>query len=122
MGFPATISDWEEVRVVLERLLHTFLASGSEALLPCLGADQPPEPDVLTWGMTKIWIAPAAGFTPGERDYIRGELDMFFSTLPTVAEGFQLKVWRGGQRMVVFGGDLGTGGGCDWARRSLWMI
>jgi hypothetical protein len=51
---------------------------------------------VLTWGMTKTRIAPAAGFTPGERDYIRRELDMFFSTLPTVAEGFQLKIWRGG--------------------------
>ena len=24
------------------------------------------------------------------------ELDMFFSTYPTVAEGFQLKTWRGG--------------------------
>jgi hypothetical protein len=35
-------------------------------------------------------------FTPPERDYIRRELDMFFSTLPTVAEGFQLKTWRGG--------------------------
>jgi hypothetical protein len=40
--------------------------------------------------------APVAGFTPGERDYIRRELDMYFSTLPTVAEGFQLKSWRGG--------------------------
>ena len=30
-------------------------------------------------------------FTPGERDYIRRELDMFFSTYPSVAEGFQLK-------------------------------
>jgi hypothetical protein len=38
----------------------------------------------------------ASTFTPGERDYIRRELDMFFSTLPSVAEGFQLKVWRGG--------------------------
>ena len=37
-----------------------------------------------------------AGFTPGERDYIRHELDQFFSTLPSVAEGFQLKTWRGG--------------------------
>jgi hypothetical protein len=37
-----------------------------------------------------------AGFTAGERDYIRRELDMFFSTLPTVAEGFQLKTWRSG--------------------------
>ena len=40
--------------------------------------------------------APATGFSPGERDYIRRELDMFFSTLPIVAEGFQLKLWRGG--------------------------
>ena len=31
-----------------------------------------------------------------ERDYIRRELDMFFSTLPSVAEGFQLRTWRGG--------------------------
>jgi hypothetical protein len=38
----------------------------------------------------------AADFTPGERAYIRSQLDRFFSTLPTVAEGFQLKVWRGG--------------------------
>jgi hypothetical protein len=33
---------------------------------------------------------------PAERDYVRRELDMFFSTYPTVAEGFQLKTWRGG--------------------------
>jgi 2-hydroxychromene-2-carboxylate isomerase len=37
-----------------------------------------------------------AGFTSGERDYIRRELDIFFSTLPSVAEGFHLKNWRGG--------------------------
>jgi hypothetical protein len=37
-----------------------------------------------------------ADFTPIERTYIRSQLDRFFSTLPTVAEGFQLKVWRGG--------------------------
>ncbi len=37
-----------------------------------------------------------APFTPAERDYIRRELDMFFSTLPSVAEGFHLKTWRGG--------------------------
>ena len=37
-----------------------------------------------------------AGFTSGERDYIRRELDMVFSTLPSVAEGFHLKNWRGG--------------------------
>jgi hypothetical protein len=39
---------------------------------------------------------PATGFTSSERNYIRRELDMFFSTLPTVADGFQLKLWRGG--------------------------
>ncbi len=37
-----------------------------------------------------------AGFTPAEREYIRRELDMFFSTLPSVAEGFHLRIWRGG--------------------------
>jgi hypothetical protein len=36
------------------------------------------------------------GLSAGERDYIRRELDMFFSTFPTVAEGFMLKSWRGG--------------------------
>ncbi len=43
-------------------------------------------------------IADPAVFTPGERDYIRRELDQFFSTLPSVAEGFQLRTWRGGPR------------------------
>ncbi len=37
-----------------------------------------------------------APFTPAERDYVRRELDLFFSTLPSVAEGFHLKTWRGG--------------------------
>src|SRR5258708_14179677 len=41
-------------------------------------------------------LATAVTFTSAERDYIRRELDMFFSTYPTVAEGFQLKTWRGG--------------------------
>ena len=36
------------------------------------------------------------GFTAAERDFIRRELDMFFSTLPRVADGFQLRSWRGG--------------------------
>jgi len=40
--------------------------------------------------------ASATTLTAAERDYIRRELDMFFSTLPTVAGGFQLKTWRGG--------------------------
>ena len=37
-----------------------------------------------------------ADLTPAEREYIRRELDQFFSTLPSVAEGFQLRTWRGG--------------------------
>jgi len=37
-----------------------------------------------------------AGFTAAERDFIRREPDMFFSTFPRVADGFQLKTWRGG--------------------------
>ena len=50
---------------------------------------------VLFRVMSKTPTATTA-FTPGEREYIRRELDMFFSTYPTVAEGFQLKTWRGG--------------------------
>jgi hypothetical protein len=50
---------------------------------------------VLAYAMSKSLTATTT-FTPGERDYIRRELDMFFSTYPTVAEGFQLKTWRGG--------------------------
>ncbi len=46
--------------------------------------------------MTKDGIGSNTDFTAPERDYIRRELDMFFSTLPTVAEGFRLKTWRGG--------------------------
>jgi hypothetical protein len=46
--------------------------------------------------MSKSQDRMIAGFTSGERDYIRRELDMVFSTLPSVAEGFQLKTWRGG--------------------------
>jgi len=41
--------------------------------------------------MNKDAIGPSTDFTAPERDYIRRELDMFFSTLPTVAEGFHLK-------------------------------
>jgi len=46
--------------------------------------------------MTKTQSGAVAGFTARERDYIRRELDMFFSTYPRVADGFQLKTWRGG--------------------------
>jgi hypothetical protein len=41
--------------------------------------------------ITRSKTALIAGFTSGEREYIRRELDQFFSTLPTVAEGFLLK-------------------------------
>ncbi|WP_158746934.1 hypothetical protein [Acidisphaera sp. L21] len=40
----------------------------------------------------------AMTFNPKERDFIRRELDMFFSTYPTIAEGIQLRTWRGGAR------------------------
>jgi hypothetical protein len=46
--------------------------------------------------MSKLSTELMAGFTTGERDYIRRELDQFFSTLPSVAESFLLKTWRGG--------------------------
>ena len=50
----------------------------------------------ISRAMTNVQNGEAAGFTPRERDYIRRELDMFFSTYPRVADGFQLKTWRGG--------------------------
>lgn len=37
-------------------------------------------------------------FTPTERAYIRSELDQFFSTFPTIADGIQLRTWRTGAR------------------------
>jgi hypothetical protein len=37
-----------------------------------------------------------AAFTASEREYIRRELDQFFGTFPSVADGFQLRTWRGG--------------------------
>src|SRR5664279_4277416 len=42
----------------------------------------------LTDGRHMTKQTPVTGFSAGEREYIRRELDMFFSTLPTVAEGF----------------------------------
>jgi len=50
----------------------------------------------MSRAMTKHQNVVAAGFTPRERDYIRRQLDIFFSTYPRVADGFQLKTWRGG--------------------------
>ena len=46
--------------------------------------------------MSKTQNGTAEGFTAGERDYIRRELDVFFSTPPRIADGLQLKTWRGG--------------------------
>ena len=46
--------------------------------------------------MSKTQDRMIAGFIAAERDYIRRELDVFFSTLPSVVEGFQLKTWRSG--------------------------
>ena len=78
----------------LELARHSDVAVAQQAFLApvhlsaAAHANRPP--------MSKTQTAPPAGFTPGERDYIRRELDMFFSTLPSVAEGFHLKTWRGG--------------------------
>jgi 2-hydroxychromene-2-carboxylate isomerase len=47
--------------------------------------------------MTTTDIQPSE-FTPTERAYIRSELDQFFSTFPTVADGIQLRTWRTGER------------------------
>jgi hypothetical protein len=41
---------------------------------------------------------PAETFTPVERAYIRSELDQYFTTLPTVAEGLMLRTWKTGPR------------------------
>ena len=38
----------------------------------------------------------ACPFNAQEREYIRRELDLFFGTLPSVADGFQLRTWRSG--------------------------
>jgi hypothetical protein len=46
--------------------------------------------------MSTMPKAMIAGFTAAERNYIRGNLDQVFSTLPTVADGFLLKNWRSG--------------------------
>jgi hypothetical protein len=50
----------------------------------------------MSFVMNAVEKTVSTDFTPIERTYIRSQLDRFFSTLPTVAEGFQLKVWRGG--------------------------
>jgi hypothetical protein len=56
----------------------------------------PPGEPAMSRIMSTQQTTMIAGFTSRERDYIRRELDQFFSTLPTVADGFQLRTWRGG--------------------------
>src|ERR1700733_11011473 len=51
--------------------------------------------------MTTSDNAPVAVFTPGEREYIRRELDQFFSFFPSVAGGFALRTWRGGPQKAA---------------------
>jgi hypothetical protein len=48
--------------------------------------------------MTLSLIPSVETFTPAERTYLRREFHQFFSTFPTVAEGFQLKTWRAGPK------------------------
>ena len=50
------------------------------------------------WPMTRPESPAATRLTPDERAYVRRELDLFFSTLPRVADGFYLRTWRGGPR------------------------
>jgi hypothetical protein len=54
-------------------------------------------PRALCLGPMSPSESPAAtGLTPDERAYIRRELDLFFSTLPRVADGLYPRTWRGG--------------------------
>jgi hypothetical protein len=46
--------------------------------------------------MSQLQKADIAGLTPREREFIRRSLDMYFSTYPRVADGIQLRTWRGG--------------------------
>ncbi len=50
----------------------------------------------MLWAMGTSDIASPAAFTAGERDHMRNQLTMLFSTLPSVADGFPLKTWAGG--------------------------
>lgn len=53
---------------------------------------------MLRWAMPRAKNSSRSEFTPTERAYIRRELDVYFSTLPKVADGFQLRTWRTGPR------------------------
>jgi hypothetical protein len=58
-------------------------ARGRDAIEPAMSSSEP---------------AAATTFTSGERDYIRRELERFFSTPPSVADGFQLRTWGATRR------------------------
>jgi hypothetical protein len=64
------------------------------------GADHPPQrgPACYITGHVDIPTTAIAEFNPAERDYVRRELDLYFTTLPTVAAGFQLRIWKSGPR------------------------
>ena len=76
---------------------------------------------VLCRAMTISETQLGGGFTPTGCAYIRRGLDMYFSTLPTVAEGFQLRTRRtgphAGQPKVPPAGltlmHRGRAAGCD---------
>lgn len=48
--------------------------------------------------MTTSESASVGEFSAAERTYIRRELGRFFTTLPSVGEGVQLRTWRTGPR------------------------
>jgi hypothetical protein len=77
------------------RLAFIPAAMPTAASLSCTSSDCAPgcakDPYTITSDSP-----PASGSTSAERDYIRHELDQFFRTFPSVAEGFRLRTWRGG--------------------------
>lgn len=59
-------------------------------------AKESPDQQAYTAHMSLRTDETACPFNAQERDYIRRELDLFFGTLPSVADGFQLRTWRSG--------------------------
>ena len=83
-------------------LLESETTGGTRAMsgqdLAALTAQTPATTGAILAAMSDLQRRMIGGLTPGERDYIRRELDLYFTTLPAVAEGFQLRVWRTGPR------------------------
>jgi hypothetical protein len=77
-------------------MAYAFMPSGRTHLLGVMPRMRQRAVACYAAAMSKTPDRMIAGFTASEREYIRRELDIFFSTLPSVAEGFQLKTWRGG--------------------------